>query len=278
MQIDSLRYFTQVADLKSISKVANNSHISQPALSQQLTKLENELGENLFERSNRGVEITKRGEIVYKHAKKIIESYEYLLEELDQVNIDETRINITADGIVGSIIIAKASIEIIDIFSEYRTNINNYWDDDGRVALLQNKSDIVICSTKIDDADVVSKKIGLDKFILISKKEKELKKDPLIIFLDDGKKKIWFEHEDISFRTNSFSLMKKYLDKANTYAIVPYMSVKKEIENGTLVEVENCKKYNKKYNLYLSYKKNINCRLKKKISILSKNLENILNK
>ena len=60
MRISSLRYFYEVAQLKSISKVSKDLHISQPALSHQLFKLEKELGVTLFERSNRGVELTTK--------------------------------------------------------------------------------------------------------------------------------------------------------------------------------------------------------------------------
>lgn len=48
MHIESLEYFKQIAKVKSISKVASNSHISQPALSQQVQKLEDSLGKNFL--------------------------------------------------------------------------------------------------------------------------------------------------------------------------------------------------------------------------------------
>ena len=69
MNIESLRYFSEVAMLKSISKVADKSHISQPALSNQLLKLELELGVKLFERSNRGVNLTEYGEMLFQFSR-----------------------------------------------------------------------------------------------------------------------------------------------------------------------------------------------------------------
>ncbi len=82
MRISSLRYFYEVAELKSISKVSTNLHISQPALSHQLFKLEKDLGVKLLERSNRGVNLTSKGEILYNYAKKILVLHDSLIEDI----------------------------------------------------------------------------------------------------------------------------------------------------------------------------------------------------
>ncbi|MEG1002905.1 MAG: LysR family transcriptional regulator, partial [Clostridium sp.] len=107
MQIDSLKYFYEVAELKSISKVANNSHISQPALSHQLSKLEKELGAKLFERSNRGVELTSQGEILYNYAKEIILSHNNLVEEINANSLNKSEIGITNSSIYANFLVAN---------------------------------------------------------------------------------------------------------------------------------------------------------------------------
>ena len=82
MHIDSLNYFYQVANSKSISTVAKNSHISQSALSQQIAKLENKLNVKLFNRTNRGVSLTPEGEILFKYSETILNAYNKMQEEL----------------------------------------------------------------------------------------------------------------------------------------------------------------------------------------------------
>ena len=59
MQLEHIMLFSKIAEEKSISRVAQASHISQPALSQQMQRLEEEVGQKLFERSNRGIELTE---------------------------------------------------------------------------------------------------------------------------------------------------------------------------------------------------------------------------
>jgi len=92
MHIESLKYFQEIAELKSISKVANNSHISQPALSQQIQKLEDSLGKELFIRSNRGVKLTEAGEVVLKYADNIIRTYNKMLSDLNEQDSQEIKI------------------------------------------------------------------------------------------------------------------------------------------------------------------------------------------
>ena len=56
---DVYNLFLKVVETGSISKAANELFISQPALSQQLKKLEKEFNAKLFTRSNKGIELKK---------------------------------------------------------------------------------------------------------------------------------------------------------------------------------------------------------------------------
>ena len=96
MNIEYLRFFYEVASVKSISKVANNSHISQPALSQQIHKLEDNLGYKLLDRSNKGVQLTEAGKIVEKYAKNILKVYENMLVDLNDISNNNKAIRIDA--------------------------------------------------------------------------------------------------------------------------------------------------------------------------------------
>jgi len=73
MMIDNLRCFTKVIDAKSISKAASQTHITQSGLTQMIRKIESDLGCDLLKRSNKGIEPTECGALVYEYAKKIID-------------------------------------------------------------------------------------------------------------------------------------------------------------------------------------------------------------
>jgi DNA-binding transcriptional LysR family regulator len=62
METRQLKYFLEVWRTRSISLAAENLSLTQPALSQQIQRLERELATRLFERSRRGMEPTRLGE------------------------------------------------------------------------------------------------------------------------------------------------------------------------------------------------------------------------
>ncbi|MBN2558985.1 MAG: LysR family transcriptional regulator [Clostridia bacterium] len=82
MNIESLKFFYKIANAGSISSIAGEAHISQSALSQQISKLEADMSCKLLERSNKGVVLTPAGETVYKFAENIIRTYDEMLDEI----------------------------------------------------------------------------------------------------------------------------------------------------------------------------------------------------
>jgi LysR family nitrogen assimilation transcriptional regulator len=71
-----LKYFVQIVDSGSITRAAAVSGVAQPALSQQLAVLENELKVRLLDRSVSGVTPTPAGRILYAHAQTILRQVE----------------------------------------------------------------------------------------------------------------------------------------------------------------------------------------------------------
>ncbi|MBR5319744.1 MAG: LysR family transcriptional regulator [Peptococcaceae bacterium] len=71
MQLDWLNYFIEIIHAGTISAAAQNLHISQPALSKTIKKLENELGQPLLKRTNHGIYPTSLGQKVYNEFQQI---------------------------------------------------------------------------------------------------------------------------------------------------------------------------------------------------------------
>ncbi len=72
MEMHQLRYFAKVADLGNVTRAAEACHVSQPSLSQQIGKLERELGQPLFERLGRGVRLTEAGKLFKRYSDQIL--------------------------------------------------------------------------------------------------------------------------------------------------------------------------------------------------------------
>lgn len=72
MEMHQLRYFAKVAELGNVTRAAEACFVSQPSLSQQIAKLERELGQPLFERLGRGVRLTEAGRLFRRYADQIL--------------------------------------------------------------------------------------------------------------------------------------------------------------------------------------------------------------
>ena len=102
MSIDlkQLKYFLAVAEEKSFSRAAERLHISQPPLSQQIMKLESELGVRLFARTTRTFELTVAGKALMGEASELLAKMRMTIDTIRQ--IDRGEVGRLRVGIVGS--------------------------------------------------------------------------------------------------------------------------------------------------------------------------------
>ena len=80
MNLRDLKYLIAIAETQHFGKAAERCFVSQPTLSGQIKKLEDELGVTLFERTNRSVEITAIGEAILQHAHRIMEQTDSIMQ------------------------------------------------------------------------------------------------------------------------------------------------------------------------------------------------------
>lgn len=85
LSLKQLRQLTVIAESGSIRAASKRLFIAQPALSRSIRSLEEQLGITLFERGNNGIQITKFGEALLRHAKVIDASLRFATEEIDEM-------------------------------------------------------------------------------------------------------------------------------------------------------------------------------------------------
>ncbi len=114
MEFRQMMYAIQIAAERNFSRAAEKLHIAQPSLSQQLSKLEKELGVLLFKRSTNSVELTHAGSVFVSRAQQILDMTEQLKREMDDLaDLRKGRV------VVGSVPVTGAHV-LPDVLPAFR--------------------------------------------------------------------------------------------------------------------------------------------------------------
>lgn len=144
MNLQQLRYAVALADARNFTQAARNEYVVQSALSQQLRKLENELGVALFERTTRTVTLTAAGEA-------LLPSMRQVLAGIDQIRFDAQAISGTVTGrlTVGMMEVPSESLDVAALMATFH---NSY--PAVRVTLRSGGSDLLIEAVRDRKLDV----------------------------------------------------------------------------------------------------------------------------
>src|ERR1700684_3376640 len=88
MEFHQLRYVCAIADTGNFSRAAERCQVAQPSLSQQVLKLEEDLGVKLFDRLGRSIRITEAGQAFMPHARAVLERMEAARASVSDKNAD----------------------------------------------------------------------------------------------------------------------------------------------------------------------------------------------
>lgn len=121
MDIRQLQYFVEVAKQKSFTKAARTLHVSQPSISKMLKALEEELGVVLLDRTERKMELTDAGKLVYDHAQKVLQLLDSLSSSIGEIrNMDRGRVKMGMMPTVGSFLLPN----VIALFKKHYPGID----------------------------------------------------------------------------------------------------------------------------------------------------------
>jgi LysR family hydrogen peroxide-inducible transcriptional activator len=197
MNFQDLRYFIAVAKHNHFRLAAEECHVSQPTLSQQLKKLEEFLGVKLFERTNKQVIITPIGKKILHHAHLILD-HRRQIEHIAEGTSDPLNTSITL-GLIPTVAPYYLP-NIMCRLQEQAPNLTVYLREEQTATLLkkltQGDIDVAILALPVDNEHLVCVPLFEEPFLLtvapqhpLSDKHhvtlEDLKNQPLLL-LDDG--------------------------------------------------------------------------------------------
>ena len=160
--LNLFKTFYVVAKCNSFTKASEQLYISQPAITQSIKKLEEQLNVELFKRDGSGISLTKAGEIVFNYSEQLYEIAEAncnLLKKIKDAEVDT--INIGVPNHIGTFYFVKILKKFNMLYPNIKVNIINKKSDEMLKMLIKRELDIVIDTDMVeaDDKLLVTHKI-----------------------------------------------------------------------------------------------------------------------
>jgi LysR family transcriptional regulator, transcriptional activator of the cysJI operon len=257
MQIESLKVFCDLAETESFTKAAQINHVTQSAVSQQISSLERLFKSLLIERSKKRFRLTREGQVLYDYSKQVVRTYDALhhkLQEVKQIISGTIRVaTIYSIGLHDLPPYLKTFLKrhpTVNVHVEYR-RANQVYED-----VIGNAVDLGLVAFPVRDAKLEIYPLRKDPLVLICHPQHPLARNKSVkVKALSGQKFIGFE-PDIPTRRALDRLLKDHavqvqhvmeFDNIETVkraveigagvAIVPAGTVTQEVAKQSLAQV-----------------------------------------
>lgn len=210
MELHQLRYVVALARELNFQRAANRAHISQPTLSQQIKKLEDELGARLFERSRRGVRLTAAGKLFLPRAMAALETLAEGAMELKRESGEVAgKIVVGAIPTIGPYLLPEAVLSMkkqaprlaIEMHEQTTSVLLEY--------LKAGKVDLGLLALPIEEPGLTSRAIGEEEFYLAVSPRHRLAPKKAVSLADVAAEPMLLLQEGHCFRDQAMDFCKK---------------------------------------------------------------------
>ncbi|NJK80655.1 MAG: LysR family transcriptional regulator [Chloroflexaceae bacterium] len=169
MELRHLRYFEAVARHSHVTRASEELHIAQPALSKQISQLEQELDVALFNRVGRSVRLTEAGEALLPHARAILAQVEAARAEMaERVGLRRGRVAVGTTPTVGTRLLPRA----LAAFSQQYPGIDFRLHEAGVQTLVElletGTADLVVVALPVDDPALTVAELFSEEMIVVT--------------------------------------------------------------------------------------------------------------
>ncbi|MBI5951203.1 MAG: LysR family transcriptional regulator [Chloroflexi bacterium] len=175
MEIHQLTYFVAVAETGSFSRAAERCNIAQPSLSQQIQKLEQELGEPLFDRLTRRVVLTDAGRNLLPRATSILAELQDIKHAMKQeTDVSNGTLNVGFIPTIAPFVLPKVIKRFSHDFPQARLAVHEDFTEALVRNLVDGKLDVGITSTPIHNRLIRTQELLSELLLVASSKTSDI--------------------------------------------------------------------------------------------------------
>ncbi|MEI5637958.1 MULTISPECIES: LysR family transcriptional regulator [unclassified Pseudoalteromonas] len=153
-----LRVFAKTVEVGSMSKAAELLHMTTSAVSQQISKLEQDLALSLFNRNTRSLTLTEAGSIYYKSAIQILQTAEQAEHELELLQHTPSGVlKISAPIGFGGGLLSKPLQYLSEQFPQIKVDLTL---TDDAIDIIANSIDLAICIGPLQDSGLIARHLA----------------------------------------------------------------------------------------------------------------------
>lgn len=262
MNLEYLQSFYMTVKYNSISKAAQILHLTQPGLSGQLKSLENELGVSLLNRSNKGVELTEEGKVVFNYADTLLSIQGNIKRDLINLHQDRPKLMIGACKSVGEYALPCSIFTFKHLHEEVDINMEAINSTEVIQKLQEHTINIGIVQHDPNIDDIITEPIISDELLLVGNSDsspkrisiEELKQIPLILRENNSgtryviekslkEKGVHIEDLNVIYSLNSPEAIKSSILAGKGFSFLPKVVIAQELKKQSIqtVQVEDLK-------------------------------------
>lgn len=235
MMVDTLRVYVTVVEKSNFSIAAKQLNLSQPGVSLHIRNLENEFGVKLINRTSKFVKMTEAGEILYAHAKQMLEHYEAAKEQIHLLRDEVTGVlKIGASYTIGEYLLPRLIAQFAGQYPQVDIQATIANTEDIAQAIRANELDVGLVEGQVDYADIaLNQPFMEDEMVLVVPPDHALSEcqvvEPSLLH-----NQVWIMRENGSgSRTNSEQLIKELdLTVKRTFVFSSNQGVKEAVLAG----------------------------------------------
>lgn len=181
MLLRHINYFLAVAEYRSFTRAATSLYVSQPALSQQIKQLEEQLGCQLFDRSGRSVRLTDAGEMYARYARNALQDLQEGKRAINDVkNLSSGELRIAITPTFTTYLIGPLIKVFHERYPKVTLSVKEMSQEQMEQRLLDDEFDVGIAFENVHSADIESQTLLVETLALVVRKDHPLAQESVV--------------------------------------------------------------------------------------------------